>query len=109
MAGGPVGGWAAGLGRGDCRAGAQAAGLGHARLNLPTEVLNHPQLTERGRWTELASPAGMVQGLLPPPESAGWDWRCDPLPALGEHTEPVLRELGFGPDDLAAMRSGGVI
>lgn len=104
-----IGAWAAGLALADCRQAAQAAGLGHARLNRPTEVLSHPQLTERGRWTELASPAGIVQGLLPPPESADWDWRCDPIPALGEHTEPVLRELGFSPDDLAAMRAGGVI
>jgi crotonobetainyl-CoA:carnitine CoA-transferase CaiB-like acyl-CoA transferase len=50
-----------------------------------------------------------VLGLLPPPEVAGWDWRLDPIPALGEHTEPVLSELGFGPGDLADMRAAGVI
>jgi crotonobetainyl-CoA:carnitine CoA-transferase CaiB-like acyl-CoA transferase len=37
------------------------------------------------------------------------DWQLDPIPALGQHTERVLRELGFGPDDLAAMRAAGVI
>jgi len=100
--------WAAGRPLAECRKAAEAAGLGHARLNRPTEVLTHPQLTERGRWQEIGSPAGPVLGLLPPPESADWDWRLDPIPALGEHTEPVLRELGFSAEDLAVMRAEGV-
>ncbi len=104
-----IGAWAAALPLADCRQAAEAAGLGHARLNRPTEVLSHPQLTQRGRWQEIGSPAGPVLGLLPPPEADGWDWRLDPIPALGEHTEPVLRELGFSSDDLAAMQAGGVI
>jgi itaconate CoA-transferase len=32
----------------------------------------------------------------------------DPIPALGEHTEGVLREVGFGAGDLA-MRAAGAI
>jgi crotonobetainyl-CoA:carnitine CoA-transferase CaiB-like acyl-CoA transferase len=104
-----IGEWAAGHQLAECRTAAEKAGLGHARLNRPTEVLTHPQLTERARWREIGSPGGPVLGLLPPPESADWDWRLDPIPALGEHTEPVLRELGFGTGDLAAMRADGVI
>ena len=101
--------WAAALPLADCRKAAEAAALGHARLNRPTEVLSHPQLTERGRWRKIGSPVGPVLGLLPPPESPGWDWRLDPIPALGEHTEAVLAELGFGAADLADMRAAGVI
>ena len=104
-----IGEWAAGLSLAQCRQAAEAATLGHARLNRPTEVLGHPQLTERDRWREIGSPVGPVLGLLPPPESADWDWRLDPIPALGQHTDAVLRELGFGPDELAAMRAAGVI
>jgi crotonobetainyl-CoA:carnitine CoA-transferase CaiB-like acyl-CoA transferase len=104
-----IGEWAAGLPLAECRKAAEAAALGHARLNRPTEVLDHPQLTERDRWREIGSPVGPVLGLLPPPESPDWDWRLDPIPALGQHTDAVLRELGFGPDELAAMRAAGVI
>ena len=104
-----IGEWAAGRALAECRRAAEAAGLGHARLNRPTEVLSHPQLRERGRWQEVGSPVGPVLGLLPPPESDDWDWRLDPIPALGEHTEPVLRELGFGAGDLAGLRAEGVI
>jgi itaconate CoA-transferase len=104
-----IGEWAAGLPLAECRKAAEAAALGHARLNRPTEVLSHPQLTERDRWREIGSPVGPVLGLLPPPESPDWDWRLDPIPALGEHTEPVLAELGFSAADLADMRAAGVI
>jgi crotonobetainyl-CoA:carnitine CoA-transferase CaiB-like acyl-CoA transferase len=37
------------------------------------------------------------------------DWRLDPIPALGEHAEPVLRELGFSVEELAVMRAEGVV
>src|SRR3984885_13757542 len=48
-----VGEWAATRPLAECRAAAEAASLGHARLNRPTEVLGHPQLTERDRWREI--------------------------------------------------------
>ena len=91
----------------ECRKAAETAGLGHARLNTPAEVLDHPQLTARQRWRPADSPVGPVQALLPPPEVPGWDWRWDPVPALGEHTEAVLDELGFGPDEIAALYADG--
>jgi itaconate CoA-transferase len=95
--------WAASLPITECRKAAEAAQLGHARLNSPTDVLSHPQLLDRDRWREVASPVGPIMGLLPPPEVAGWDWRMDPVPGLGEHTEPVLRELGFSDAEIAKL------
>jgi len=32
-----------------------------------------------------------------------------PAPAVGEHTESVLQELGYGSDDIATLRGSGVI
>ncbi len=100
--------WAAQHTLDECRKAAEAAGLGHARLNTPAEVLDHPQLTERQRWRPVDSPVGSVQALLPPPEVPGWDWRMDPVPALGEHTDAVLAELGYRPQEIAALHADGV-
>jgi itaconate CoA-transferase len=104
-----IGAWVAQRSLASCRKAAEAAGLGHARLNTPTEVLDHPQLVARDRWRPVDSPVGPVQALLPPPEVLDWDWRLDPVPALGEHTEAVLSEVGFGPEELGAMRADGVL
>ena len=101
--------WAASRPLEECRKAAEAAQLGHARLNSPTDVLEHPQLMARDRWREVGSPAGPLLALLPPPEVAGWDWRMDPVPGLGEHTGAVLRELGYSDADVAAMREAGAI
>ena len=37
------------------------------------------------------------------------DVRMAAVPALGEHTEPLLAELGFGAGDIAAMRAARAI
>jgi crotonobetainyl-CoA:carnitine CoA-transferase CaiB-like acyl-CoA transferase len=33
----------------------------------------------------------------------------DPIPEIGEHTVAILAELGYAPDEIAALRSGGTI
>ena len=35
--------------------------------------------------------------------------RMDPIPRLGEHTEPILRSLGYDGATIAQLRSEGAI
>jgi itaconate CoA-transferase len=88
---------------------ADAAGIGNARYNLPSEVLTHPQLTARDRWRQIDTPVGPIPSLLPPPVISGYDPPMGAVPGLGQHTDSVLAELGFADDEIAALREQGVI
>ncbi len=88
---------------------ADAAGIGNARLNTVRDVLDHPQLTERGRWHEVDSPVGPVPVLATPPVSPSWATRMEPIPGLGEHTDALLAELGCSADDIRALHADEVV
>ena len=81
---------------------ADAAGIGNAVYNQVLDVIDHPQLTERGRWREVGSSVGPVSSLLPPTSTASWTTPLRPIPAVGEHTEAILAELDVSADDLRA-------
>ncbi|MFD8810490.1 CaiB/BaiF CoA transferase family protein [Streptomyces sp. NPDC059627] len=88
---------------------ADAAGIGNARYNTPKDVLAHEQLTARDRWREICTPSGPVPALLPPPVIAGYDPPMGAVPALGEHTDAVLAELGFEEREIDALRAQGAV
>ena len=68
------------------------AGIANASVNDMARLWRHPQLAARGRWTQVATEAGVVPALLPPGLD---DARMDPVPASGEHTAQILAELGY--------------
>ncbi len=86
-----------------------AAGIGNASVNTIAEVWRHPQLAARRRWAEVGSPSGPITVLKPPADNDRFDCRMDPIPALGEHTEAILTELGYGATDIARMREAKAI
>ncbi|KAJ4187547.1 hypothetical protein NW755_007040 [Fusarium falciforme] len=71
------------------------AGIANANVNDMQGVWEHSQLKARGRWTEIDTPAGKVPALLPPGVPDVDSARMDPVPALGQHNEAILKELGF--------------
>jgi itaconate CoA-transferase len=85
------------------------AGIANARMNETAEVWQHPQLKARGRWTEIDTPAGRLPALLPPGMTASDHPRMDAVPALGQHTDAVLIELGYEPQAIAQLHTSGVI
>ncbi|MER6801913.1 MULTISPECIES: CaiB/BaiF CoA transferase family protein [Streptomyces] len=87
----------------------EAIGIACAGVNDVAAFLDHPVLAARGRWREVAVPGATVQALLPPADLAGLPARMDPVPAVGEHTEAILTELGHSPEDIEALRADLVV
>ena len=85
------------------------AQIANARVNDMPGLWAHAQLRARGRWREVGTPAGPVPALLPPGSWDDGDPRMDAVPALGEHTERILGELGYGAAQIAALRADGAI
>ncbi|MFE9677930.1 CaiB/BaiF CoA transferase family protein [Streptomyces sp. NPDC006259] len=87
----------------------ETAGIACARLRDLREVADHPQLAARERWREVDSPVGPLRALLPPITlPGGTEARMGAVPALGEHTEAVLRAVGMTGEEIAALRRDGV-
>jgi itaconate CoA-transferase len=87
----------------------EAAGIANARVNDMHDVWRHPQLAARGRWTSFESPAGPLRALRPPGLPEHVEPCLGPLPALGEHTEVILSELGFDSTEIRRLHEVGAI
>jgi itaconate CoA-transferase len=71
------------------------AQIANARMNDMAGLWSHPQLKARERWRNVGSPAGEIPALLPPGRNKSFEYRMDAVPAVGEHTGAILRELGW--------------
>ena len=71
------------------------AQIANADVNTMRDVWAHAQLAARGRWTEIASPAGPIPALKPPGASDAYEPRMDGIPAVGQHNAAILAELGL--------------
>jgi itaconate CoA-transferase len=81
------------------------AQIANSRVNEIREVWAHPQLEARKRWADIDTPVGKVPVLIPPGAAPESQPRMDAVPSLGEHTEAILRELGYDDQAIRALRS----
>jgi itaconate CoA-transferase len=86
-----------------------AAQIANARMNDMHDVWRHEQLKARDRWIDVATPSGPVPALLPPGQPNAYAPRMDAVPALGEHTDAILRELGYDDAAIARLRADGAV
>jgi itaconate CoA-transferase len=86
-----------------------AAGIGNATVNEMRDVWGHPQLAARDRWREMASPAGPLPTLRLPGSWTDEEAPVGAVPAVGEHTDLVLADLGYSRDEIAGLRARGAI
>ena len=85
------------------------ARVANARMRTVGEFTEHPQLAARKRWTEIDSPVGALRALRPPIQIAGVAPVMGAVPRVGEHTRPILEELGLLPDDIATLERDAII
>ncbi len=83
-----------------------AAGLAFGRVRGIAEVLEHPEVEARRMVVEATSGVGELPVVRFPLADAGRPRR---IPALGEHTDAVLREAGYGESEIDRLRTEGVI
>ncbi len=67
-----------------------AAGIAFGRLNSLEDLRHHPQ----ARFVPVATPAGEIDLLAPPPIVAGEAAALGPVPEIGEHSAAIRAEFG---------------
>ena len=88
------------------------AGCPASMVRTTRDVLQHPRLRERDVLVEAGTPGREEPVTL---INAGFMTSTDapgvrgPVPALGEHTDEVLTELGYGEAEIGDLRAAGAI
>ena len=85
------------------------AQIANANVNDMHAVWAHPQLQARERWRQVDSPVGKIPALLPPGSWEDEPPRMDAVPALGQHSEAILKTLGYTENQIAELRSAQAI
>jgi CoA:oxalate CoA-transferase len=90
--------------------GLTAAGVPCALVNNFQEVFDHPQIVARGVVQEIEHPRLGTTKVTRNPvllDHGGPDI-ARPAPMLGEHSEEILRELGYAPSAIEELAASGV-
>ena len=81
------------------------------RIYSAADIAADPHFAARGMIREIVASDGeplKVPGIIPVLSGTPGEIRT-PAPKLGEHTDEVLREVGFSKDEIARMREKGIL
>lgn len=85
------------------------APIANAKVNTMHQVWEHPQLRARERWVEVDSPQGKLPAMLPPGANRSYQPRMDAIPAIGQHSESILVELGYTAEQISELKLVGAV
>jgi crotonobetainyl-CoA:carnitine CoA-transferase CaiB-like acyl-CoA transferase len=105
--------WCAGRTTAEALAELEAAGLPAGPVYTPQQALDDPQAAAMGFFASVDGYPGLPRPApvpdLPPRFSRSPGGIESRPPLLGEHTDALLAELGYGAGEIAALREQGVI
>ena len=78
----------------------ETAQIAFAKVNNMEEVWEHPQLKALNRIVSTETPHGLISTFKPPSNNSEFEPTLSPVPAVGEHSRKILRELGFEHDQI---------
>ena len=89
----------------------EGEGVPCARVRKPTDLYEDPQMKAMGYLAQAEHPEyGVLQiGGVPVKFDKTPSFVRRPPPMLGQHTDEVLAELGFSPDEIAVLRTEDVV
>jgi itaconate CoA-transferase len=85
------------------------AQIANAKMRDMSDVWTHPQLAARERWRTIGAPGGPIPALLPPGMPTEFDARMDDVPALGQHSDAILSELGYSASDIERLHGEAAV
>jgi crotonobetainyl-CoA:carnitine CoA-transferase CaiB-like acyl-CoA transferase len=85
------------------------AELPYGEVRGIARVLAHPQILARKFIREVDAPVGKVPVIGNPLRLSRSAIRYDRIPALGEDTEPILKELGYDETAIKSLKRDKII
>ena len=87
----------------------ELAQIANSQMRNILDFWEHPQLVARQRVRQVETVGGPIPAVLPGFDIQGVEPRFDPIPDIGQHTDSILSEIGYGESEIHRLRQKGVV